>query len=470
MSADAPLVPGPIHGIRVWSIHGEGGGAGLAGMFQETPWPPRRPFQARCADEHSATGHEAPVRDCACGIYAFHPSERALRGGFVDFAQATPPNAIAGIVAAWGRVELYEDGFRAQYAQVRALALVGPSPLSGTDAAAEALARRYGAECLRFPSVEGLIAYCREHDLGLDEAVVEELVPDAPEEDWEEDDIVLTCPPPAGPLPQAAPRKPRTRWRRFGDLLLEGVLVTLGVLWYGFWALAALFLVIGIVRGDFATDDPSAPTGRHLRAVEERLVRIGNELHYTALVRNTSEVEAVVGVRPRGRFLDAEGRTVARLGDGFELVQRAHLGPGQVGIVSARRRARGVDARQVETYAVGWEGRRTDPHADDVVRTSFEPLRLDRSRCRLALAARSPERLPQARLAVLVRDRVGAITSSGRTRVGPVPAGHSRFALDGGEPCPPWVHAIELYPRSTRAEIAGERSGSGPQPRRSERR
>jgi len=51
--------------------------------------------------------HEAPHTACECGLYAWHDAD----------AVATGPGRVLGAVAARGAVEVYEHGFRAQFAR-----------------------------------------------------------------------------------------------------------------------------------------------------------------------------------------------------------------------------------------------------------------------------------------------------------------------------------------------------------------
>jgi hypothetical protein len=87
---------------------------------------------------------------------------------------------------------------------------------------------------------------------------------------------------------------------------------------------------------------------------------------------------------------------------------------------------------------------------------SFPRVRLDRARCRLSAAIRSPEPLPRQSVAVLVRDRAGEISSGGELRTSRIPAGSSRQVLDSaGRRCPGFAYEVELFPHRTPLELIG---------------
>ena len=59
--------------------------------------------------------HRSPHADCQCGIYAYHtPGPRSW------FGEAY---WCEGVVAAWGRLVVHSDGFRAEHVRVEALAI-----------------------------------------------------------------------------------------------------------------------------------------------------------------------------------------------------------------------------------------------------------------------------------------------------------------------------------------------------------
>ena len=160
--SDAPLVPGPLYGLRTWRVVTHDGRERLSAPQRGTPWGLGRGWvQATCSE-----GHAAPAADCLCGNHAWHPrrasARRILRSRF----------DLPGIVEADGAVELHEDGFRAERARPYAFVrLPGRNPFL-----IDRLAAAYGAEVIDLRRPEELLAVCRERRLGLQEPVVEELL------------------------------------------------------------------------------------------------------------------------------------------------------------------------------------------------------------------------------------------------------------------------------------------------------
>ncbi len=160
--SSAPLVPGPLYGLRTWRVVTDDGRERLSAPQRGTPWTLGRGWQeATCGEDHAA-----PAANCGCGIHAWHPrrasARRVLRSRF----------DLPGIVEVDGAVEVHEEGFRAErgrpYAFVR---LPGRNPFL-----IDRLAAAYGVEVLDLRRPEELLAVCRERRLGLQPPVVEELL------------------------------------------------------------------------------------------------------------------------------------------------------------------------------------------------------------------------------------------------------------------------------------------------------
>jgi hypothetical protein len=192
--SSAPLVPGPLYGLRTWRVVIEDGREQLSAPQRGTPWTRGRGWvQAACGEDHAA-----PAAGCRCGIHAWHPrrasARRILRSRF----------DLPGIVEADGAVEVHEDGFRAERARPYAFVrLPGRNPY-----AIERLAAAYGAEVIDLRRPEELLAVCRERRLGLQPPVVEQLI---------------------GPEVLAARHRERARRRRRDALRLAAALLALAV-------------------------------------------------------------------------------------------------------------------------------------------------------------------------------------------------------------------------------------------------
>jgi hypothetical protein len=170
---DTPLVPGPIYGLRSWTVVIEGGRERLAGPQRGTPWP------ARGAWLHATCGrtpdHAAPVAGCQCGVHAWHPSPATARRVLAGRGD------VAGVVEADGAVEVHADGFRAERARPYAL-VVTPgrnARLIGR------LAGVHGAQVAEVRGPHELVQWCRERELGLPPSVVAELIGPEQAAAWE---------------------------------------------------------------------------------------------------------------------------------------------------------------------------------------------------------------------------------------------------------------------------------------------
>ncbi|HKF81197.1 MAG TPA: hypothetical protein VKB17_10260 [Thermoleophilaceae bacterium] len=106
--------------------------------------------------------HSAPHPRCKCGVYAWHRLPRA--GTMPD------PDRAYGVVALWGRIEVHEDGMRAEHAAIRAL---GFSPQLGERHRRTMLgiAGRLGVELVEERS---LVAAARRHGASLPASLLPE--------------------------------------------------------------------------------------------------------------------------------------------------------------------------------------------------------------------------------------------------------------------------------------------------------
>jgi hypothetical protein len=159
---DVTLLLGPIYGLRTWRVVRDGGHELLTAPHRRTPWAAGRGWlQASCFK-----GHVAPDAACRCGIHAWHPRPASARRVLASRFE------LPGIVQADGRVEVHEDGFRAERARPYAFIRL---PNRNTFLI-ERLAAAYGAQILDLRRPDELLELCRERELGLDQPVVERLL------------------------------------------------------------------------------------------------------------------------------------------------------------------------------------------------------------------------------------------------------------------------------------------------------
>ena len=163
MSASA-LVPGPLYGLRTWTIVGETGHERLAGPQRPAPWPVDGEWLTAACALHPE--HLAPASGCSCGIHAWHPRRRSARQvlGF--------RSRVAGVLEAGGALEVHRDGFRAERGRPFAL-FAAPR---GNAALVGRLAAAYRAEVVEASCPDAILAWCDERGLGLDPAVVDDLL------------------------------------------------------------------------------------------------------------------------------------------------------------------------------------------------------------------------------------------------------------------------------------------------------
>jgi hypothetical protein len=152
MSAeDTPLVAGKIIGYRFWITKDYAGNLGLFSVYAlaNSPyeWKPRI-NEAHCRalvlpwfkkphhnPDHLAL-HLAPDPDCECGFYALHSIDSSRLQILVSSHQKYNHKYVRGAIAAWGKVQVHREGFRAQYAQI--IGFLADDPLS------HLFAERYG--------------------------------------------------------------------------------------------------------------------------------------------------------------------------------------------------------------------------------------------------------------------------------------------------------------------------------------
>jgi hypothetical protein len=166
---DPPLVVGELVGLRIWPLQPYGR---LRAAGWDIVWPDGgRAMEATC---EVGAGHEAPASDCTCGIYAWHPRPSSAEELFAECSRGG--SGVAGIVAAWGAVEVHRTGFRAQYARPLAFVVERQRAGRGYGRRVRRLAARHAAQVVVVDSAAELYDYCVERRLGLRESAVEDLL------------------------------------------------------------------------------------------------------------------------------------------------------------------------------------------------------------------------------------------------------------------------------------------------------
>jgi hypothetical protein len=118
-------VPGRLRGFRHWQVLPgvDGAPPRLASITANVVWPWTPTVEARChRAEIAASGvafspiephpeEDVPAAHCSCGVYARH-----------WLARSDQPDRVSGVIEAWGKAEVGENGFRARHARLVALA------------------------------------------------------------------------------------------------------------------------------------------------------------------------------------------------------------------------------------------------------------------------------------------------------------------------------------------------------------
>jgi hypothetical protein len=138
----APDFASAVAGYRAWQL-GPGGVLFPLALPAAPPWE-RGVNRARCSAPKRHDQHEAPAPDCTCGLHALHRS---------DDRRLKLEHPAVGAIAAWGEIEVYAAGFRAEYASVIALGYE-PSRSTNPPPRLREAARRYGVRLVSFAALE----------------------------------------------------------------------------------------------------------------------------------------------------------------------------------------------------------------------------------------------------------------------------------------------------------------------------
>jgi hypothetical protein len=116
-SAVAPDLIEPVVGFRKWRVVRDRLTSPYIPLRWEEPVVRAECFPANRSllfgQGWLSEPHEAPHPRCKCGVYAWHrlPPPGAL----------PDPDRVFGVVTLWGRIEVHEDGMRAEHAAIKAL-------------------------------------------------------------------------------------------------------------------------------------------------------------------------------------------------------------------------------------------------------------------------------------------------------------------------------------------------------------
>jgi hypothetical protein len=190
---ERPLVPGVIQGLRIWDADTDE--LRLCG-FEHVAWEAGgKETVARClaGGRHWGLGEgsKPPVGDCRCGLYAHHLFLEEFLDEIDDLhrGRSYEHMLVMGVIEAWGKVELHEEGFRAERA--RPVALLIPHGVSDRRAEEiEQLAEAYCCEAVELGPGAGVDELTERFDRGMDRAAVVELLKPVYEADgltWRDD-------------------------------------------------------------------------------------------------------------------------------------------------------------------------------------------------------------------------------------------------------------------------------------------
>lgn len=140
----------PIAGYRTWIMEEET--PELAGIIHRVIWPASADAHAECRKNISPSGqlyrgkrrtrHLVPSLKCQCGFWAYSDVHNMKTA--TNYCWGSMIRSVRGVMISWGRIQITELGFRAEYARPMGLLRweerrPGPHPTQMTD---NALAQR----------------------------------------------------------------------------------------------------------------------------------------------------------------------------------------------------------------------------------------------------------------------------------------------------------------------------------------
>jgi hypothetical protein len=412
---DAPLVPGPLYGLRTWKV----AGGRLAGPFAGTTWPTESVMTATCSQRR----HAAPQPGCGCGLYALHPTTETAQG--VLAVTQGGGRTVAGIIAAWGPVQVHADGFRAQSARVQVLVIPRGAKRKNAERIRR-LAASYGADVLEAGPSE-LLRHCRDNGLGLDESAIAELVDGAAKDE----------------------RRRTRRARIVSRLRVAGATV------------GALALLVGVVKvWPVVTGWISGPAARippessRLAILEHHLLESSDgDTVLIAVVRNDHPTRAALGVFVAGTLRGGDNDVLARLDSRLETETRPVLAPGDSGVVVNVLDdpvAPSVVARY-RLVPMARAFRRGVPRPP----VRLRKVHMDPNRCLVTAEVTSDRNRLLASTIILAYDRRGRLQWGDQAPVGPLLKGRSAQVVQRADPrrCATPPARMSAYAYLTQAQV-----------------
>lgn len=113
----------PIAGYRTWVM--EGDTPEISGVIHRVIWPPGTDAHAECRKHILPSGglapgkrrsrHMVPSLKCQCGFWAYNDLHTMKASN--SYCWGSVIKSVRGVIIAWGRIQITELGFRAEYAR-----------------------------------------------------------------------------------------------------------------------------------------------------------------------------------------------------------------------------------------------------------------------------------------------------------------------------------------------------------------
>ena len=324
--------------------------------------------------------------------------------------------------------EVYESGFRAQFARPLALIVHREPAHSDRVDLVKRVARAYRAEVLVVANPADVTAYCRQRELGLSPVTVARLVQKEPQES--------VCEPPVS--------QKRGRWT-LKELAGGAMAVVVGIVCATFWLMVWGGIALGILGAIFGwfEDGSRSATSiarKHLAVIDQAVLGAASrEPVYVVVVKNDDRRRAALDVTPRLRTRG--GGEVARLAASGQFDHPANVPPGGAAVAVDRLRAVPAGRLAAPRFQVGAFRRAQRFPVERVVAS------LDRVACTLTAEVIASRPLDHLMLIGIAR-LGGRIAGGGEFRLDALPRGRSTHKLGkpGVRSCDAEPPRWSLYP------------------------